>query len=455
METERIQESTEGYTGDRVRIYPVTRIRGRADIEVSFTPNQEVVAARLRGLDFRGFEQLVAGMHAYRVPQVTSRICGSCGSFHQLASCMALEEALGCEVAPGSRAFRELLCWLWLANSHLLAITYLALPDYALPMSDAAVRNISGIYMIEDEAVNRLASAQSAFSEALSLLCAMPVHSPAVVVGGVSSVPGSDDLRKAGEILASCENDLRETMRLVEMLIKRNAEMMYTGTPYRGNYLAMTAGGSPSLLGDRIGVGSFDGEVPGDMEPGELCSSIKVEPVPWSYIAPVTLGEMSLMLVGPLARMNVGYGSDTPWAERECRSCREQWAGPLNREFFAFQGLALEVIWAWEKACMLLEGDSITSGRGFKIPEAGAGEGAALIDSPQGLLLHRATVDSKGMVDDYQVISPLQFSYNLLNEHLSEVALKIVKGIEISDVIAGRLQLAVRAFCPCIPCATH
>ena len=74
---------SEEFSGQKVRLYPVTRIQGRADIEVLFTPQQGVREARFRALESRGIQSLVRGMPALRAPQLLSRICGTCGPFHQ------------------------------------------------------------------------------------------------------------------------------------------------------------------------------------------------------------------------------------------------------------------------------------------------------------------------------------------------------------------------------------
>ena len=60
--------------GQKVRIYPVTRIQGRADIEVLFDPHHNVAEARFRALDYRGTDRMAVGMPAQRVPQVLSTL---------------------------------------------------------------------------------------------------------------------------------------------------------------------------------------------------------------------------------------------------------------------------------------------------------------------------------------------------------------------------------------------
>jgi NAD-reducing hydrogenase large subunit len=182
--------------------------------------------------------------------------------------------------------------------------------------------------------------------------------------------------------------------------------------------------------------------------------SIEEQPLSWSYLVPVTVSDLQPLLVGPLARVNMGFDTETPWAEMECTRTHEQWGHPLDRELLFLLAMTLEVIWAYEKACLLLE-QRPRVGEAFCMPELGECEGLAVIDGPRGTLVHHVRVDSNGDVDRYRVISPLQFNYRMLNQHLTAFTRHQVRGIDIGEEVAEQLQLVVRTFSPCVPCGTH
>jgi coenzyme F420-reducing hydrogenase alpha subunit len=441
--------------GQKVRLYPVTRINGRADIEVLFDPDQKVVEARFRGLESRGMDELVRDVPTLRVPQVLSRVCGTCGTFHQLASCLAIEAACGTEVPDASQAARELVCWLLIAASHLSTIMFLALPDFALPMSDAAVKNITGIYMIDQESITRLSHAMGSINEALRCLAGSSFRPALIVPGGVSRSPDAAAVARASELLAECEDDLRETMRLAEMLTRRESRMMETGEPLRGFYLASTVEGEPGIVADEMTIRPFAGGEGITMDPDSFMDSIEERPVPWSHLVPLAVRGLEPSMVGPLARLNIGFGADTPLADLECRRIAEQWDHPLDRELFSLMALACESIWAWEKAGKLLADAELSAAKPCGPVQLEASNGYAVVDGPNGTIAHSLTIASDGSIESYRVFSPLQFNYLLINEHLTGVANDTVRGIEISDAVAARLQLAVRSFNPCVPCGTH
>jgi coenzyme F420-reducing hydrogenase alpha subunit len=438
-----------------VSIYPVTRVMGKAEIEISFTPQQKVAGARLRALEARRFEDLVIGTPAVRAPQLVSRTCGACGPFHQIASCMAIESACGIEIPPQAAALRELVAWLLTAVSHLTTITFMVLPDFALPMSDAAVKNVTGIYMVDQESISRLSRVTVSICEAARLLTGSEFRVPVIVPGGASMLPDQETVDRASGLLASCEDDLHETVRLAEMLTRRESRIVDSGTRLPGYYACSSAGGHASLIGDCLSVGSFSGGEPSPLSFEDFLSSIEQRPVPWSYLVGLALRDREPAMVGPLARVNVGFRDETPSASLERQRAIEQWDFPFSSEFFFLMALALESVWCWESARGLLAGEDLAGDEPCAKVQMRASEGSAVIDSPRGVVVHSVGIDEAGGVETYEIMSPLQFNAGTIDEHLSRVARDSVASMEISEAAASRLQLAVRSFNPCVACGTH
>ncbi|MBU1672500.1 MAG: nickel-dependent hydrogenase large subunit [Actinobacteria bacterium] len=451
---EELQETGE-WTGQKVRIYPVTRIQGRADIEVFFTPHQKPRGARFRALEYRGFEEMVPGMPALRGPSVMSRLCGPCGLTHQLLSCLAIESALDVEVPQAAASFRELISWLFLAQSHLLTMVYSVLPDYALPMSDVSVRNVAGIYSVDREGVSRLLAALAAFTRAISAVAGLPAHPSVVVPGGTSYLPAAEGLHRVSEMLAEGREDIAETLRLVEMLTRRSSRMIDPGPPLKGFYVTTSADGFADINGDSVTISRFDGEERRVVDPDSFLDMLDKRPVGWSYLVPVAILKGEPCLVGPMARVNLGFGPEAAWACEERARILEEWGAPLDGELLFFTALALEVIWAWENASRLLEGGTISGTDSCSVPTMSESGAVAVLETPRGTALHWLAMDRGGAVAEYRVVSSLQLNQALLDDHLTSVALKEVGGLEISDITSQRLQFAVRSFLPCVSCGTH
>lgn len=452
--TERNGRQPAEFSLQKVRIYPVTRIGGRGDIEVIYTPHQQVAEARFRALEARRFELAVLGLPAVRAPQVMARICGTCGPFHQLASCMAIEAATGSETPPPATWLRELLCWLLLVSSHAATMAFAALPDFALPMSDAAVKNVTGLYMVDQDSVQRLSEAMRSVNDALHLLGGNPMRPAVIVPGGVACLPEASQLEKARALIAGCEDGLRETVRFVEMLTRRESMVFEDTDRLQGHYLASSRAGNATLIAEEVTAGSFDGGEEVVMDTEGFGASVEERPVEWSHLVPLAVKGFEPALVGPLARLNVGIGEDAPLARLEQERALEQWGHPLASEHLFLMSLAIEALWGWERAVTLLA-EGAPAGKPCAALQQGPGDGFAVLDSPRGLLGHHLKLDGAGRVSSYRVMSPLQFNYQLLNSHLTGVARNTVRGLDISPGAAARLQLVVRSFNPCVPCGSH
>jgi NAD-reducing hydrogenase large subunit len=229
---------------------------------------------------------------------------------------------------------------------------------------------------------------------------------------------------------------------------------MDSETPLDGYYMASSRHERPALLADSVIAAPFHDGKSRAIDKRVFYEAIEEIPLPWTYLVPVAVSDLEPLLVGPLARLNIGFDTDTPWAELECTRMHEQWGHPLDRGVLFFMALTLEVMWAWEKARLLLE-QRPRLGEACAVPELVESEGSAVIDSPRGTLVHHVRIDPAGAISRYRVISPLQFNYLMLNQHLSAFAKKSITGIDIGEAAAHKLQLAVRAFSPCVPCGTH
>ena len=90
-----------------IRIDPVTRIEGHAKVFINLDESGKLEDAGLVVNELRGFEKILIGMEADRMPHVTARICGVCPTAHHLAACHALDRAAGAGISA-SVPFRPL-----------------------------------------------------------------------------------------------------------------------------------------------------------------------------------------------------------------------------------------------------------------------------------------------------------------------------------------------------------
>jgi coenzyme F420-reducing hydrogenase alpha subunit len=151
--------------------------------------------------------------------------------------------------------------------------------------------------------------------------------------------------------------------------------------------------------------------------------------------------------------LNVNQRYGTPLADEELEEVKSQWGFPLHQNLVAHVVRILEMIHAWERMVGLLgEPASQVTREGL---EARAGKGACVVEAPEGLLVYRITLDKEGLVSELDFTTPLQFNARILERVLEESARNILGGLEPRERLANLLEMAIRAFAPCVPCGIH
>jgi NAD-reducing hydrogenase large subunit len=78
-----------------------------------------------------------------------------------------------------------------------------------------------------------------------------------------------------------------------------------------------------------------------------------------------------------------------------------------------------------------------------------------VIEAPRGTLFHHYQVDDDGIVTRANLIVSTTSNNQAMNESLRIVANRYLDGQEITEALLNHLEVAVRAYDPCLSCATH
>jgi len=83
--------------------------------------------------------------------------------------------------------------------------------------------------------------------------------------------------------------------------------------------------------------------------------------------------------------------------------------------------------------------------------EIKAGKGVAIVEAPRGMLFHYYELNKQGKIVNCNIISPTDQLLNVMEPDIQELNLKGLKMNEKKELI----QFLIRAYDPCISCATH
>jgi NAD-reducing hydrogenase large subunit len=160
--------------------------------------------------------------------------------------------------------------------------------------------------------------------------------------------------------------------------------------------------------------------------------------------------------VGPLSRLNVASHCGTPLADEELKEFKKLGKnGCVNSTFHYHYARLVEVLFCIETAKNLLEDQAILSEWVSSKASINTFEGVGVAEAPRGTLIHHYIVDPNGMITWVNMIIATEHNNSSYNKAVTQVAKKFVKARKLEEGMLNRVEAVVRAFDPCLSCATH
>ncbi|MCB0486618.1 MAG: nickel-dependent hydrogenase large subunit, partial [Flavobacteriaceae bacterium] len=160
--------------------------------------------------------------------------------------------------------------------------------------------------------------------------------------------------------------------------------------------------------------------------------------------------------VGPLARINICEGIETPLAERERLEFKAITAGKINNmTMYTHWARLIEILYCAEMMKNLLEDDNILSNDLVRKGERRS-EGVGIIEAPRGTLIHHYEVDEKDRITRCNLIVSTTHNNEPMNQAVRWVANNEISGKpKVTEAMMNQVEVAIRAYDPCLSCATH
>ncbi len=447
-----------------ITISPVTRIEGHAKITIHLDDRGNVIDARFHVNEFRGFEKFCEGRLMWEMGGITSRICGICPTSHLITSAKAGDDILAVAIPETAEKLRRLITLAQWIQSHALSFFHLSAPDFLLGFdSDPATRNVFGLITKDKEFARRGIRLRKFGQEIIEVLGSRRIHTPWAVAGGVRE---PFDAAKRDRLLGWIP-EAKETALIALKALTSIHEQFARDIPNFGNFRSMFVGlvapdgaleyydgtlrvmdGSGNIIADKIDIHDYADYF------GEAAES-------WSYLKfPYykPLGyQKGMYRVGPLARLNICDYIDTPLAEAERKVFKATAgdAGAVNNSFYFHYARLIEILFAVEKAEMLLHDPALlgTNIRARAMINRRLGIGAS--EAPRGTLFHRYEVDENGVLQNVNLIIATAQNNLAMNRTVQQLAIQYIDGNKVTEGILNRIEAGIRCFDPCLSCSTH
>jgi len=113
----------------RIVVDPVTRIEGHLRVE-AVVENGVITDAFSSGTMVRGLEKILIGRDPRDAWAITERVCGVCTTVHAMASCRAVEDALGISLPPTAELIRNIMTATQHVQDHVIHFYHLHALDW-------------------------------------------------------------------------------------------------------------------------------------------------------------------------------------------------------------------------------------------------------------------------------------------------------------------------------------
>lgn len=456
--------------GKAIFLDPVTRVEGSSRVIIQVDEEGGVSSVAYQILELRGFEAFCRGRAVEEMPRLTSAVCGVCSWSHHLASGKAVDGLLGRDPPEAALFLRQIANYVQIVDSHLLHLGIMALPDYVLSNEPPELRNIAGLVEREPRVAKMILESRRTVEMMEEILGGKPVHSAFVAPGGISRRPTEADLERFGRLAG----DLKEqVMFLAEFFNRRVAgsdifRELLSDPSYslRSLYIGLVGpSGELEFYDGDVRIVDGDGREVAKFKPwdyadhiAEYCSGSSYSKFPY----PRKLGwggyrEELLFRTGPLARLNVASKVDTEMAgEEHGRMLDSLGHKPIHATVAYHWARIVECLYCVEKihelladCAELIRGDVASAEGEFR------GEGVGVVEAPRGTLIHHYRADEDLVTTDVNIITPTAINNAAMNAELGKVVASFWRGGGLTDELAERIEMSIRAYDPCNSCATH
>ena len=456
----------------KITIEPVTRVEGHGKVTILMDDKLNVTQTRLHIVEFRGFERFVQGRPYWEAPVLVQRLCGICPVSHHLAAVKAMDVVAGAGTGDGLTAvgekMRRLMHYGQMFQSHSLHFFHLAAPDFIFGYDgDPATRNIIGIALTNPELAVQGVMMRKFGQEIIAATAGKKIHGTGAIPGGINknlSIEERDSFLKGADPL-NIDKMIQWAQGALDFFKtyhKANKDFVDNFAIFPSSHLSLVRkDGALDLYHGVLRAVDKDGKkILDDVDYQEYDKYIAEEVKAWSYMKfPYlkSLGkEKGWYTVGPLARLNTADFIPTPLAQKEFEIYKAYTNGKPNcMSLHMHWARLIETLHSAEMIKELLldkdlqNTDLVTKGKRQS-------EGVGLIEAPRGTLFHHYRVNENDQITMANLIVSTTNNNEPMNRAVNCVANNMMTGQKnITEGMKNAVEVAIRAYDPCLSCATH
>jgi len=414
-----------------IHLKDISKIEGQTDLDIS-VKNGKVTSCKLKiNQNKRFYTQAVLGKRYHEVPQIFSRICGTCSSAHALCSIEAIEKGLNITISNQTFKLKQLLINASHLRDHAMHLYFFCLPDIfgydsVLDFSEELKEwTHDGLHV--KEAGNFLST----------IIGGRAVHPPFAVVAGFLEIPSKEDITTAIKKLLDAR---KRVLKLIEIFSTQKEKFIR-----QTNYVALVNENYNLLKGS---IKTSKGTYIPEEEYGKHFERVIL---PYSTATAFTWESQDFM-VGALSRMNLNKKSLHTNTQNDAKKYINLF--PSNNIFYNNLAQSIEMLNEIDSSLEILNSTNFVKEEPQKPKNLEkSSTGIGVIEAPRGTLYYKFDFEPEGIIKFADLCIPTQQNIILMEKDIAsyiELIITLPK-----DKISYEVEKLIRAYDPCMSCATH
>lgn len=415
-----------------IAIHNVSKIEGHTDLEV-IVQNGIVKDCKLKITENQRFyEQAIRNKNYMQLPQMVSRICGTCSIAHLSCAIEAVEKALGYKPSAQTIMLRKLLMYGLYLRDHALHLYLFSLPDL---FNKDSLLEFDENDELEHQLMKDAFDLKRAGNNLSTKIGGRAVHAHMATVGGFLKIPTEEEIE-------ALIKELKEVRPKMELCLKTFAECPFK-FERNTHFVSLTNDDFNFIEGI---VCSTKGLCIPEKDLGKHFQEILI---PHSQAKGYTIADKDFM-VGALARVNQNKDNLHPNTKETAKEHLKLF--PSNNIFHNNLAQAIETLHSIDASIDLLENNKFTPATADKLEPKDA-EGIGVIEAPRGTLYYKVEVGKDGNIKAGNIVVPTaQNQINLEND----IKKLVQDNIDMQeDALKFEIEKLIRAYDPCMSCAAH
>ncbi|MGD2053345.1 MAG: Ni/Fe hydrogenase subunit alpha [Gammaproteobacteria bacterium] len=448
---------------ERIVIEPLTRVEGHGKVTLLQDENRHIKQARLHIVEFRGFEKFIQGRPYWELPVLVQRLCGICPVSHHLAAAKATDMLIGAEqLTPTAEKIRRLMHYGQTLQSHALHFFHLCSPDLLFGFDDEVRhRNIVGVIEDHPEIAKQGVLLRKFGQEVIRLTAGKRIHGTGAIPGGVNKSLNREEVDYLAKDIEQIVKWAVDAVSLIKRIFYEQLDYHMGFALIDSNMLSVIgADGAFEIYHGGLRACDSNGEIIFDHADYKQYTNYLREGVKnWSYMKFPFISSLGAdngwYRVGPLARVNNCDYFTTPLAENERKEFITIGNGKPVQSSLAYHWARLIELLHCAEAIRELIHDADISGSDLLLKGEMTNCGIGVIEAPRGTLFHHYEIDDDGIVNKANLIVSTTNNNQAMNESIRQVASQYLDGNQLTEALLNQIEVAIRAYDPCLSCATH